>query len=491
MKLNPRAEIENCEAEPNAGRAGLPAWRFTGLSSPATAGTGNWKVARTGRLESLSHIIWRWPTAVFNLKILFAAALCQAAVFTCAGAVIGTNVPATPLTAERVAALPAWKTYFDNSVRQRLADQDFLRAELKAHGLKQSTLPHKTNSAKGVALKNAADWYGGTAARHIADVVVSFQTPAGGWSKNTDFTRQSRAPGEMFGAENGSLFLGTNDFDAPADTHWSYVGTFDNDATTTELYFLAKVIAATGTNNAAWRAAFLRGLDYVFAAQYPNGGWPQVWPLQGGYHDAVTFNDDAMLHIIEFVRAVAAGADEFSFVSPELRAKAAASYQRGLDCLLAAQIVANGKLTAWCQQQDALTLQPASARNYEMPSLTSSESASKVLFLMQLPEPTGKEITAVHAACAWFDKTKIEGKAFRVVGSESRKLVAAPGAGPVWARYYEIGTDRPIFGDRDKTIHDDVNEISRERRKGYGWFRDTPKRVLEHYRKWAKLHPQP
>ncbi len=426
-----------------------------------------------------------------NLKSFLVAALCQTAIFTCFGAVIGTNVPATPLTAERVAALPAWKTYFENSQRQRHADQDFIRAELKAHGLKQSTAPHATHSAKGVALNNAASWYGGKEARHIADVVVSFQTPAGGWSKNTDFAKNPRAPGEMFGAENGSLFLGTNDFDAPADAHWSYVGTFDNDATTTELHFLAKVIAATGTNNAAWRAAFLRGLDYVFAAQYPNGGWPQVWPLQGGYHDAVTLNDDAMLHIIEFVRDVASGADEFSFVSPELRAKASASYQRGMDCLLAAQIVANGKLTAWGQQFDALTLQPASARNYEMPSLTSSESATIVLFLMQLPEPTAKEIAAVHAACAWFDKTKIEGKAFRVVGSESRKLVSAPGAGPIWARYYEIGTDRPIFGDRDKTIHDDVNEISLERRKGYGWYRDTPKRVLEHYRKWAKLHPQP
>jgi PelA/Pel-15E family pectate lyase len=124
-----------------------------------------------------------------------------------------------------------------------------------------------------------------------------------------------------------------------------------------------------------------------------------------------------------------------------------------------------------------------------MPSQSSGESGTIVLFLMQLPEPNSKEVAAVHAAAAWFEKTKIEGKAFRVVGSESRKLVDAPGSGPIWARYYEVGTDRPIFGDRDLTIHDDVNEISRERRQGYGWYRDTPKRVLEHYAKWAKAHP--
>ena len=64
----------------------------------------------------------------------------------------------------------------------------------------------------------------------------------------------------------------------------------------------------------------------------------------------------------------------------------------------------------------------------------------------------------------------------------------APGNGPIWARYYDLNTDRPIFGDRDKTIHDDVNEISAERRNGYSWFGDGPKRALERYAEWAKTH---
>ncbi len=151
--------------------------------------------------------------------------------------------------------------------------------------------------------------------------------------------------------------------------------------------------------------------------------------------------------------------------------------------------MAGGRRTVWCQQHDAITLQPASARNYEMPAASSSESATLVLFLMQLPDPDSKVVAAVHAACAWFEKTRIEGKAFKDTGGDGRKLVDAPGAGPIWSRYYDIGTDRPVFGDRDKTIHDDVNEISRERRDGYGWYRDAPKRVLEHYANWAKLHP--
>ena len=405
-------------------------------------------------------------------------------------AVIGTNVPAPSLTAERVAALPAWKDYLENSVRQQQADQNVLRAELKAHGLTNASEPPKSSSPRGTPLTSTASWYGGADARRIADNVVSFQTPAGGWSKHTDFTKHSRAPGELFAGDSNSKFTITHDFDAPSDVHWNYVGTFDNDATITELRFLAKVISATKTNSAPLQKSFLHGLDYIFAAQFPNGGWPQVWPLQGGYHDAITFNDDALLNILQFLRSVSLGEKEFSFLPLAARAKADASWKHGLDCVLATQVVADGRRTVWGQQHDALTLQPVSARNYEMPSLASSESATMTLFLMQLPKPDSNVVVAVHAAAAWFEKTKITGKAFRVAGSESRKLVDAPGSGPIWSRYYEVGTDKPLFGDRDQSIHDDVNEISRERRKGYGWFKDTGKRVAQHYEKWMKLHPK-
>jgi PelA/Pel-15E family pectate lyase len=148
-------------------------------------------------------------------------------------------------------------------------------------------------------------------------------------------------------------------------------------------------------------------------------------------------------------------------------------------------------MTVWCQQHDPLTLAPASARNYEMPAQTSSESAEIVLVLLRLPQPDPRVVASVHAACSWFEKTRIVGKTFIDSGGDGKRLVDTPGAGPIWSRYYEIGTDRPVYGDRDKSIHDDVNEISRERRKGYAWFSDKPKRVLQHYARWAKAHPQP
>ncbi len=429
-------------------------------------------------------------TLSFSLALMFAVERSSPA------AIIGTNPPAQPLTVERIEKLPAeqrdsWIKYLERSKQQLKADQNFLQAELKAQGLERSILPPSARSVRGIALDQDPTWYASDEGRRIAGIVVSFQTPAGGWSKNLDMTKHRRAPGEHFASDNVSHFLASSDNDTPHDANWSYVGTFDNDATITQMRFLAKVIAAVSSDSGkAERAAFLRGLEYIFAAQYPNGGWPQVWPLEGGYHDGITYNDDAMLNVIELLNDVGAGRDEFAFAPQAVRARARAAVERGMECILATQIVTGGRRTVWCQQHDALTLQPASARNYEMPSECSAESATLMMFLMKAPNPGSEIVASVHAAAAWFEKTKISDIAFRSDGTDGRQLVSAPGEGPLWSRYYEIGTDRPIFGDRDKTIHDQVNEISKERRQGYGWYRDTPKRALEHYAGWKKEHAE-
>jgi PelA/Pel-15E family pectate lyase len=429
-------------------------------------------------------------TSRFSLLI----ALALGAARLLPAAIIGTNPPAQPLTAERIAALPAaqrpaWKEYLERSDRQLRADQSFLQKEMGEHGIRESVVPPPGSAARSIPLNKPAAWYGGAEGRRVADIVVSFQTPAGGWSKNLDLSRHPRAPGEGFAPNNSSRYLGQVDFDTPHDTNWNYVGTFDNDATTTQLRYLAKAIAAVGPlRGTRYRAAFLRGLDYIFAAQYPNGGWPQVWPLQGGYHDAITFNDGAMISVLSLLRDVSEATNEFAFVPGRTRALAVASFKRGIDCILASQITVDGRRTVWCQQHNPLTLQPASARNYEMPSQAAGESAGIMMFLMRLPKPSPQVVASVRAAAAWFEKTRIFDVAFRRAGDDGRRLAPAPGNGPLWARYYEIGTDRPIFGDRDKSIHDNVNEISLERRNGYSWYGDAPKRALDQYALWIKAH---
>jgi hypothetical protein len=43
-----------------------------------------------------------------------------------------------------------------------------------------------------------------------------------------------------------------------------------------------------------------------------------------------------------------------------------------------------------------------------------------------------------------------------------------------------------VFGDRDKTIHDDVSELSLERRNGYAWYSAGPLQALDVYGAWSK-----
>ena len=89
----------------------------------------------------------------------------------------------------------------------------------------------------------------------------------------------------------------------------------------------------------------------------PNGCWPQVYPLEGGYHDAVTFNDDATTRVLTLLRDVGASATYAAFRA-DAKARAADALARGLACVVAAQVRVGGTATAWGQQHDPLTLAP-------------------------------------------------------------------------------------------------------------------------------------
>lgn len=376
-----------------------------------------------------------------------------------------------PLTEARIAALPAaaqpaWRAYWQVSTERsnRLPPRDLVD-HTPNQPVPMGTM--KASYSKGAKLNASAKWYGSAEARTTADHIVEWQRPTGGWTKSGDYTR---AP-------------------TPADDHhdgWSN-GTFDNDATITELRFLALTQQAAGDDPraGAWRDSFLRGLDYIFAAQYPNGGFPQIYPLAGWYHDAITYNDDAMVHILELLRDIAERKPEFAFVPAATAAEAAQRLERGTDCVLASQLHdAQGRPTVWGQQLDPLTLKPCAARNFEPISECSNESVGLTLFLMSIPHPSPQIIAAVDGAMAWFKLRAMHGVVWDRQATSGPGLQAKHNAADLWARFYEIGTGRPVFGDRDRTIHYLVTEISEERRHGYGWFNTRANELPAAYAKW-------
>jgi PelA/Pel-15E family pectate lyase len=401
--------------------------------------------------------------------------LAAAAILLCAGMpgsaeVIGTMTPGEPLSETRIASLPAaqravWTEYWRRSLERTSADKAALAAERQ--GLAHIPAGPPTGGTASMPLGRDPTWYGSDEARGIAATIISFQTPAGGWDKNQDRAGPPRLRGQT----------------------WGSVGTIDNGATTTELRFLARVqLALPGQDGVGLRAAFLKGLRYLLEAQYPNGGWPQYYPLQGGYHDAVTFNDDALVNASQLLADVAAREEAYAFVPDALAAEAQRAVDRSVLLIVRTQVVAGGKHTGWGQQHDAISLMPVGARNFEPASLASNESSSLLAFLMELPNPSPEVVRAIHDGAAWLEARALLDLEWTGAGPDGRRLRPKLGTRPLWARFYDIRTMCPIFGDRDKTIHDDVNELSLERRNGYSWFGNHPARVLGLYRTWAISH---
>jgi PelA/Pel-15E family pectate lyase len=299
------------------------------------------------------------------------------------------------------------------------------------------------------------------------DNIITWQNPDGGWAKGYDATQPHKA-GQPYGV-------------------WDGVGTIDNNFTTTELALLAHVY--TLTHRPEMLESFNRGIDYLLKAQYPVGGWPQRFPLQDNYGRDITFNDNAMVNVLRLFQDITKGRSDYAFVDPDRRAKVKDAFDRGIDCILKLQIVVNGKPTAWAQQYDPQTLEPAAARSYELPGISGSESASIVKLLMSLDNPSPQVQAAIRNAASWFAASKITGK--KVIKQEGGDVVVVddPTGEPLWARYYDIETNRPFYCGRDGVKKWSLAEVEPERRRGYAWLRPWGATVLEQYAKWSAKHP--
>lgn len=331
-------------------------------------------------------------------------------------------------------------------------------------------------------LEQKSRFYATDEAIRIADNVLLFQRDTGGWPKGIDMARI------LSEEEKAKLLKAKSNKDS----------TLDNSATHTQMRYLAKVYNATKIER--FRQAFLNGLDYLLKAQYPNGGWPQFYPWQGHaeYSKSITFNDGAMTGAMNVLSDIAEKKPQYAFVDEDLREKAERAVRKGVECILKCQIIINGKRTAWCQQYDEKTFEPRPARIYEKVSICGCESVDIVRFLIRQTEwridnPSPEIVEAIESAVIWFDNAKLAG--IRVVEKPDQSMergydkvvIEDANAPPIWARFYEIGTNRPIFCGRDGVIKQSLREIEYERRTGYAWYGYWPADLLaKDYPAWQK-----
>lgn len=318
----------------------------------------------------------------------------------------------------------------------------------------------------------------------IADNILLFQKANGGWPKNYDM----RA---ILTDEQKKAVLATRN---ATNT------TFDNGATYSQVTYLAHAYTRTGIER--YREACLRGIEFILSAQYPNGGWPQFFPDTSGYRKYITFNDGAMIGVMRLLQRIVREEPAFAFVGDSLCARVRAAFARGIECILRCQIVEDGRKLVWCQQHDHRSFEPRPARAFELPSLANQESAGIVLFLMSLEKPDARVCDAVESAVRWFEQSRMFG--IRVVSVEAPParflyhsssddvvVVEDSAAPPVWPRFSELRTHRPLFANRDGKPVYSLAEVERERRTGYAWYTYEPQKVLDRYPAWKRATGSP
>jgi pectinesterase len=312
----------------------------------------------------------------------------------------------------------------------------------------------------------------------VADNMLLYQRSVGGWPKHINEVKIDYTKTLSEGERAGTI-----------DDRNRNDATIDNNATSKEIRYLITAYGKSG--NKAYLQAAENGVRYLLRMQYANGGFPQFWPDTSGYRKQITYNDNAMVNVLNILWDVAHHSNGFDAMDKKLAAPAARAVEKGVDCILKTQVRVNGKLTAWCAQHDLNTFAPVKARSFELVSLSGNESVGIVEFLMKIEKPSPAVRSAIAAAVDWFRASRIQGYTYGDVSApdlpkgRDRTLQADPNS-VVWARFYDIESNRPFFSGRDGVKRWNVSEIEHERRIGYGWYGTWPATLLEkEYPEWA------
>lgn len=315
----------------------------------------------------------------------------------------------------------------------------------------------------------------------LAEKMLVYQLPNGGWGKQ--LIDKS--------VVNYELPIDKNLLKKIQSTGNDHA-TIDNNATSKEITALIKAYKIT--KNPDYLKSVEKGVKYLLLMQYKNGGFPQYFPNTGLYRKQITYNDNAMINALTVLYNVAERQGGFDVITDDdIRQRSKIAVQKGIDCILKTQVLQKGTPTIWGDQYNEITLKPDKARAFEPISLATGESVNIVRFLML--QPVTPEIEkSIKSAVKWFKENKIEGYSYNVTKQNGKaiRVLAEDKNAIIWARFYDINTNKPLFGDRDGSVKYNYNEVSEERRNGYSWFGDGPEKLIDKdYSKWIDKNNLP
>ncbi len=256
-------------------------------------------------------------------------------------------------------------------------------------------------------------------AKRAANALIYGQYPSGGWHYLIDFDMSGI--GEWYRTSASQYINGLEE-------HRHFWGncTFDDDVTQGTTRFLLHLYMET--LDPAYRKPLLKALDFILDAQYPNGGWPQRYPLRYDYsHDGLpdytsnyTLNDSAMKNTIDTL------IEAYEKLGNEIYLKAAI---RGVNFIIMVQ-GPEGQ-AAWAEQYD-MDLKPAWGRTHEPPGIMPRVTIENIRILERIYLMTGdrRYLASIPGALKWFRDSTL------LIEQDGRSFMA---------RFYTPGDNSPIY----------------------------------------------
>jgi PelA/Pel-15E family pectate lyase len=247
------------------------------------------------------------------------------------------------------------------------------------------------------AYKATGDNYYYEAARKAANAIIWGQSHEGGWNYMVDFAGD-RSLKQWYST------IGKNGWRLEEFQHYYGNATFDDDVTSDAARFLLRMYLEK--LDPAYKPALEKAIGFILSSQYPNGGWPQRYPLkydfqkQGhrDYSSFYTFNDDVIAENVNFLIQCYQTLGEERFLEP---------IRKGMYFYLLSQDSSG----AWAQQLDS-NMHIAGARTYEPAALLPSTTCENAFLLLKYYQYTGdkKFIQAVPRAISWLERTVLPEK---------------------------------------------------------------------------------
>ena len=295
------------------------------------------------------------------------------------------------------------------------------------------------------AYRTTGNEYYYEAAEKAAAAIIWGQSTEGGWNYMVDFAGDRSL-------RHWYATIGKNAWRLEEFQHYYGNSTFDDDVSFDAARFLLRIYLEK--MDPKYRPALDKAIGFILKSQYPNGGWPQRYPLKyefskdgrPDYTSYCTFNDNVIVDNVNFLILCYLTLGKEEYLEP---------IRRGMDYYLVSQHSGGG----WAQQYDA-NQEPAGARSYEPRALLPGTTFQNAMDLLDFYELTGdrKYLVRVPLAIEWLEKTRLPES-----GTEGERYTHAT--------FLEPETNRPIYVHRkgSNVIH------------GYYYTDYQDKNTLSHY----------